>query len=114
MKEKCSKYETLFTFGDEDQLNAHIAECEECQKEDETMKKVSALIQEVKPHYVKKRDFVMRMKVACLLFAIIFAGTTLSVIGTNQDVMDTLKYGSVLSAEDLGLTVDSYGLIMVE
>jgi len=114
MKEKCSKYEALFTFGDEEQLRAHIAECEDCKNEDETMKKVSALIQEVKPHYAKKQNFVMRMKAACLLFAIILGGTTLSVVGTNQDVMDTLKYGTTLSAEDLGFPVDSYGLIMVE
>lgn len=113
MKDKCSKYEALFTFGDEEQLKAHIAECEDCRIEDETMQKVSALIQEVKPHYSKKRDFMLRMKVACVFIAIIVGGMT-SVIGSNPDMMDTLKYGTTLSAEDLGLPVDSYGLIMVE
>ena len=114
MKEKCSKYEKLFTLGDENELQEHIAQCEDCKKEDETMKKISELIQEVKPHYAKKHDFVMRLKVACMLFAIIVGGATFSVLGTNQDLMDTLKYGTTLSAEDLGLPVDSYGLIMVE
>ncbi len=113
MKEKCTKYEALFTFGDEEQLKKHIAECEDCQKEAQMMEKISDLIQEVKPHYQKKRDFWVKVKVACVLFVIILCGST-SLIGTNQDMMDTLKYGTTLSAEDLGLPVDSYGLIMVE
>ena len=30
---KCNKYEALFTFSNEDKLNEHIQECEECKKE---------------------------------------------------------------------------------
>ncbi len=33
---------------------------------------------------------------------------------TNDDLLDTLKYGDTLSAEDLGFPVDSDGLLMVD
>ncbi len=42
------------------------------------------------------------------------SGTTLGLINFNPDISDTLKYGTTLSAEDLGLPVDSYGLIYIE
>lgn len=114
MKNKCTKYEALFTFSEEEQLKAHIEECEECQKEDEMMKKISSLIQEVKPYYKKKQNIAIRLKAACILFAILMGGATFSLVSFNTDISDTLKYGTTLSSEDLGLPVDSYGLIMVE
>ena len=55
-----------------------------------------------------------KIKVACALFILMFSGTTLGVLNFNTDVSDTLKYGTTLSSEDLGLPVDSYGLIAVE
>ena len=33
---------------------------------------------------------------------------------TNDDLMDTLRYGETWSAEDFGFPVDSYGLLMVD
>ena len=114
MKDKCTKYEALFTFSNEEQLNAHIKECDECQKEDEIMKKVSSLIQEVKPYYKNRQNVATRLKAACILFAILLGGATFSLISFNTDISDTLKYGTTLSSEDLGLPVDSYGLIMVD
>lgn len=33
MKDKCTKYEALFTFSDEEYLKSHLKDCEECQKE---------------------------------------------------------------------------------
>ena len=47
-------------------------------------------------------------------FMLMVSGTTLGVINFNTDVSDTLKYGTTLSSEDLGLPVDSYGLIYIE
>lgn len=114
MDKKCDKYEALFTFSNDEQLQAHIEECEECKKEDETMKKVSALIQEVKPYYKNRQNALSKIKAACILFAIIFGGATFTMLNYNTDIADTIKYGTTLSAEDLGLPVDSYGLIMVE
>lgn len=47
MKDKCTKYEALFTFSDEEYLKNHLKDCEECQKEQEKMDKVSKLLEEV-------------------------------------------------------------------
>ena len=114
MSEKCTKYEALFTFQDEETLNKHIAECEDCRKEHEKMQRVSELIKEVIPYYREKRKNIARVKVACALFAICLSGVTLGVINLNTDISDTIKYGYTLGAEDLGFPVDSYGLIMVD
>lgn len=78
------------------------------------MQKVSELLKEVKPYYREKRKNLAKVKAACALFVLMVSGTTLGVINFNTDVSDTLKYGTTLSSEDLGLPVDSYGLISVE
>jgi hypothetical protein len=114
MKEKCSKYESLFIFRGEDELLEHIETCEDCKAEHEKMLKVSALIQEAKPYFKERRKNLAKVKVACALFMLMLCGTTLGVINFNTDVSDTLKYGTTLSSEDLGLPVDSYGLINIE
>ena len=114
MKEKCTKYEALYTFRSEEELQQHILECEDCRLEHEKMLKVSELIKEVKPYFREKRRNLAKVKIACVLFMLIASSTTLGVINFNTDISDTLKYGSTLSAEDLGLPVDSYGLIYIE
>lgn len=114
MKEKCTKYEALFTFRSEEELNRHIDECEDCRLEHEKMQKVSSLIEEVKPYYRAKRKKLAKIKIACAFLMIMMSGTTLGLINFNPDVSDTLKYGTTLSSEDLGFPVDSYGLITVE
>ncbi len=114
MNKKCTKYEALFTFRTEEELMQHIQTCPDCKAEHEKMLRVSELIQEVKPYYREKRKNFARLKVACALCMIMMCGTTLGVINFNTDISDTLKYGTVLSSEDLGLPVDSYGLISLE
>ena len=114
MEKKCTKYEGLFVFSDEKTLNEHITECEDCRLEHEKMQKVSELIKEVKPYFREKRRNLAKVKVACALFMLMVSGTTLGVLNFNTDVSDTLKYGAALSAEELGLPVDSYGLIYIE
>lgn len=114
MTDKCKKYEAIFTFGNEEMLKKHIAECEDCRKEQEQMDNVSSLLQEVKPFYIKKRQGVAKLKMACAVFAILFSGTVLGVVNLNSNVSDIIKYGTTLSAEDFGFPVDSYGLLMVE
>ncbi len=114
MTEKCNKYEALFIFGNDETLQKHIEECEDCRKEHEKMQKVSELLKEVRPYYRQKRKNIAKMKIACAIFTICFSSVTLGVINLNTDISDTIKYGSTLTAEDLGLPVDSYGFIMVE
>ena len=114
MKDKCTKYEALFTFASEEDFQKHLTQCEDCQKEHEKMQKISSLIQEVKPYYKKKRKDSRMLKIACSLLLFAFLGTGAALMTYDTDISDTLKYGTTLSAEDLGLPVDSYGLIMVE
>ncbi len=114
MNEKCSKYESLFVFRSEEELNEHINTCEDCRLEHEKMLRVSELIQEAKPYFKEQKRNWAKVKVACALFLLMASGTTLGVINLNTDVSDTLKYGTTLTYEDLGLPVDSYGLISLE
>lgn len=114
MNEKCTKYEALFTFRDENELNEHIQHCKDCKLEHDKMARVSELLQEVKPYYIEKRRNFAKVKVACALFMLMISGTTLGLVNFNTDISDTLKYGTTLSAEDLNFPVDSYGLISLE
>lgn len=114
MDKKCTKYEALFTFRSEEDLMEHIKTCPDCQEEHEKMQKISELLQEVKPYYISKRKNLAKLKIACALLMIFITGTTAGLINLNSDISDTLKYGATLSAEDMGLPVDSYGLITID
>ena len=48
------------------------------------------------------------------MLLLLFSTLTYGFVVTNDDLMDSLKYGESLSAEDLGFPVDSYGLLMVD
>ena len=114
MENKCSKYEGLFVFSDEETLKKHIEECDECRAEAEKMDKVSSLIGEVKFYYKQKARRVMKIRAACAAFLLIGFSLTCGVLTMDDDVSDILMYGDTLSAEDLGFPVDSYGLLMVD
>jgi len=112
---KCSKYESLFVFSNEEELKKHLEECEECRQEAETQEKVSSLLDEVKMYYhAKNRQKRTRVRAVCASVFLCFSLMSLGIFATNDDIMDTLKYGDTLSAEDLGFPVDSYGLLMVD
>ena len=114
MKEKCTKYEALFTFGNDETLREHVQNCEDCKKEQEIMDKVSDLLKEVRPYYREKKKNVLKLKAACAVSVILLSSATLGLINFNTDISDTIKYGTTLSAEDYGFPVDSYGFLMVE
>ena len=114
MTNKCNKNEGIFTFGNEEMLKEHINSCEDCKREQELMDKVSDLLKEVKPFYVRKRKSHAKLKMACAVFAILLSGAVLGVVNLNPEISDVLKYGTSLSADDFGFPVDSYGLLMVE
>jgi len=114
MNDKCTKYEGLFTFRNEEELQEHMKSCPDCRAEHEKLMRVSELIQEAKPYFKQRRKSFAKLKVACAIFVVMFSGTTLGVLNLNTQISDTLKYGTELSAGDLGLPVDSYGLISLE
>ena len=114
MNNKCMKYEGLFIFSDDETLKKHLAECEECRAEQETMDKVSSLISEVRFHYYRKRKIMPKLRAVCAAALLLFSTLTLGIAVNDEDLMDTLRYVETLSAEELGFPVDSYGLLMVD
>jgi len=114
MEKKCSKYEGLFIFSDEETLKKHIEECEECRSEHEKMEKVSNLINEVKFYYRNKNRKAKKLRAVCALLFFMFFTATFGFVINDTDLTDELMYGQSLSAEDLGFPVDSYGLLMVD
>ena len=114
MTNKCQKFEALFTFSDEQTLQKHIAECEDCRKEYEKMQSVSNLLQEVKPLYKNRKNNVARLKAACIVFLIMIGGITVDFADQQYGILDTVKYGEQLTMADLGIPTDSYGLIQVD
>lgn len=114
MREKCQKYESLFTFADEATFKAHLEECEDCRLEHEKMQKVSALLGEVRPHFLAERKRSAKLKIACAVSFIFLSGTVMGLVNLNPDVSDILRYGAVLEAEDYGFPVDDYGFLLVE
>ncbi len=114
MKQKCGKYQALFTFSSDIELEEHIKNCPECKCEQETMDKVSALICEVRPVILKKREQSRtRYKIACCILALVIGSSGFMFTYTGN-TPDTLTYGQILSAGDYGFPVDSYGLLMAD
>ena len=111
MIEKCDKFEALFTFSDENTLMEHIRHCEACKLEYERMHNVSELIKEVKPYYNGRHFYALRA--ACILLAFMAGCVTFMITDVNCGIIDNIKYGRQLTAEDLGFRTDEYGLIMV-
>lgn len=114
MDKKCSKYEGLFIFSDEETLKQHLIECEDCRAEQERMDKVSSLISEVKFYYKNKTRKSKKLRAVCALLFFMFFTATFGVIINDGELTDELMYGESLTAEDLGFPVDSYGLLMVD
>ena len=114
MDKKCSKYEGLFIFSDEESLQKHLEECPDCRAEHEKMQKVSELIGETKFYYKSKLKRARKLKAICALALFMFFSATFGVVNNDSDFADALMYGDTLSAEDLGFPVDSYGLLMVD
>jgi len=114
MDKKCTKYEGLFVFSNQEALNKHLEECSDCKLEHEKMQKVSDLLSEVKFYYRSKKRRAMKLKAVCALMMFMFFSATIGVVSNDSDLADALIYGDTLSAEDLGFPVDSYGLLMVD
>lgn len=112
MNDKCNKFESLFIFSDEKTLKEHVLACSECRKEYEKMNRVSDLINEVKNEYKKPAN--IGIKVACALFLFVVGGVSIQMLDLQYGFLDTIKYGSPLTIEELGLPTDDYGLIQVD
>ena len=114
MDKKCSKYEGLFVFSNEKDLEEHIKVCPDCKAEHEKMQKVSDLIGEVKFHYKLQSKRRNKIKAICAGAMLMLLTASFPIVENGEDLADALLYGNTLSAEDLGFPVDSYGLLMVD
>ena len=114
MEEKSQNYEGIFTFLSDEKFKQELEKNPEMMAEHERMQKVSALLQEVKPYFIKKRRDTAKMKIACAISFIMLSGTVMGLINFNSDIADVLRYGNTLEAEDYGFPVDDYGFLLVE
>jgi len=127
MKEICTKYESLFIFGTEQDLQAHLELCPDCQIEHEKMQKVANLVKEVRPLY-RKKTFNNRIKLkvaACFVILTCSFWTYSYYINSNSQytnkMIAELNYESELLIKDghsliadQGLPTDEYGLLATE
>jgi hypothetical protein len=119
MDEKCEKYEALFIFGSENELEKHIQECETCHQEHLNMQKTATILKEVKPYILqnKKSRIVSLQKTAAGIFIIGLTCFAISNFSTNSYTeLSSLNYSEDQTSviKDMGLPTDDYGLLMME
>ena len=113
MNDKCTKFESLYLFRDETELEEHLKECPDCRAEKEKMNKVSELLQEVKPYYAQKRKrSFTQLKVACILCFGMFTGLLIGYFTQyGYNTTSSAYYETEQTTNDYGIPIDSYGLI---
>lgn len=112
---KCDKYESFFVFSDEKTFMAHVKNCPDCRSEYEKYSKVSLLVKEAAPYYLKreKRKKQNLMKSAACFF-ILMAGLTGF---TGYKIYDENSF-QVNTADEsyigtMGLPTDEYGFLEI-
>ncbi len=118
MPDKCSKYEGLFIFGPERQLEEHIAVCASCREQHEKMKQTSLIAKEAAPYYRnfgKQKPCAPAIKAVAGLITVALVYFLINNMFLNKDInVYNLLYNageSVIS--EMGLPTDDYGLFMV-
>jgi len=118
MSEKCNKYESLFLFGTQEQLEEHLAACAECREQHEKMQQTANIAKEATPHYKnygRKNFYPHAIKIAAGMVIIVLAYFALNTGIINSEYKGySLTYNdgeSVIS--EMGLPTDEYGLLMV-
>ena len=114
-KVKCDKYEAFFVFQNEEAFYNHLKECPDCQKEHEKQMKISSLVKEVAPVYLKKQEQNKKLtaikKLACCF--VLFVGITASYTGYNMynDFVSQDYWTEDTYVGAMGLPVDEYGFL---
>lgn len=125
MVEKCNKYESLFIFGSEEDLQTHLKTCSDCKQEHEKMQNVSQLVKEIAPFVGKKSSSKLLIKVAAgfVVLSLSFLTIYLNQMNTKElykSEQASVKEKSSVSYKDnsviaqMGLPTDEYGLLVVE
>lgn len=113
-KTKCNGYEAMFTFLSEEDFQKHLEVCEECAKEHARMQRVSELIKEAKPYLKEKKKKARILRTAAGVFVIMFASLGFPAYMAGVNMYDNHIAQTSLTAQEMELPVDEYGLLYVE
>lgn len=113
---KCDKYEAFFVFNNEEAFLNHINNCPDCKEIHEKQLKVSQLVKEVAPVYLKKKQkekFNAIKKLACCF--VFFIGLTAFSGYKYYDEYTLLQMDMTEESciDALGLPVDEYGFLEI-
>ena len=118
MTEKCTKYESLFIFGNDKDMQEHIKCCSVCKKEDEDMLNVANLVKEVVPYIKRKRQtntLTIRIAAGFTVLFLSFLIIHFNQINTKSSYMsDSILANEKSVVAQMGLPTDEYGLFVVE
>ncbi len=106
-KKKCKGFKEQFINLSEEELLTHIQNCESCRQEYFEMKKLSNLLKTAKPHYLKKKNFILTFKTAAIITITLFTGFMATYLSSTYSQ-------NTLSLDDLGFPTDEYGFILVD
>ena len=115
MEKKCNKYEGYFVFASEEDFQAHLLDCPDCQEEQILQNKISSLIKEVAPEYKKKLEKKnQKIKlVSCLVLLVFSVSGILNLTYNNNRLSQTENAIQDNLMYDMGLPVDEYGLLKI-
>lgn len=114
-KEKCDKFEAYFVFKDENEFLNHVKNCPDCQREYEKHLKVSKLVKEAAPEYLKKQQkqkitAIKRLACCFVMFLGITAFTGYNMYD-NYITQQDIEEDSCIST--MGLPIDDYGFLAI-
>ena len=107
-KMNCDKFEQLFIQETDDELLAHIRECETCRQEYQKMLKTEQIIKEAKPVFAAKKRNKSLTKIAAGVIAAVLASMILIQQNTNTVYVSKVPYDESIAEI---YPVDEYGLL---
>ena len=115
-KDKCNKYESYFVFRSEEEFNSHLNECSDCREEHEKMLKISNLMKEVAPVYLKreeKKKTSTLKRIACC-FVLLIGITSYTGYNMYNDYNFEVNTADESYIEStMGLPIDEYGFLEI-
>ena len=112
---KCNKFQEYFIFANKDDFQKHLEECPDCAAQNEEFERISELVKEVKFVYKQKKKNSLIKKVACIsaLMMFTFSFSFVNNLGYFFDNnYSELSENTII--DEMGMPIDSYGLIMVD
>lgn len=113
--EKCNKFQQYFIFSNNDDFQKHLEECPDCKAQNDEFERISDLVKEVKFVYKQKRKNKLITKVACVsaLMMFTFSFALFNNVGYfTENVYSEYSQDTII--DEMGMPIDSYGLIMVD